>query len=647
MGLGRYSNGRFRLLLSVRHTADAIRLDEWRLSFQHASQMLFDATDGQHRFSHILVANNSRGGAEADCWLLEDPGPSASSHKFGRAGEHCTLMADERFRPFIILHEFSHYAYDVFDEYTNAPGDADAECIGGSTSNACIMESSAMDGDRFGNNGEGGPLVQGRVREYCVASNHDPDGDTRQHVRRGHSCWESMVVRFPDLVAPTDIPSSSSPGTVPNINWIVLEDEQRVLLVVDRSASMAGGKLQEAQIGAHWWVDDTAFGDRLGLVSYATSASVDQHLGTVAVEADRQPYHDAIDTWSAAGNTSIGGGLRTALDEILGSGRRAAAQILVLLTDGLQNRGEHPDSVLPDLVAAGVRVYAIGVGPTINEELLGRVASETGGRFIRIDPSLSQANQEFAIRTELQNVSGEVSDNGGVVTSSEQSLEPKESKTYSVFVEKGCKEATILISRRNFKDVLTIKLVDPAGRVIDAATNASDVRVIQGRQPYTAIKINAPASGSWRITLKAGKDNKKAARHHLFVFVQNPLLACTFFPNKRIFKPNELVRLELRAFAPQPATGLKVTAATHPRGHAVDFKDDGEGYDEIAGDGVYTASFKAPKKPGVYGVTAVVVARKGVTTVSVEEERSTAADRPSLGVGEFKRVLKTSFVVTK
>lgn len=645
MGLGRYSNGLFRLILSLRHDADAARLDEWRLSFQHASQMLFDATDGQHRFSEILVANNSRGGAEADCWLLEDPGQSGSSHRFGTVGEHCTLMADERFKPFIVLHEFSHYAYDVFDEYAGPSGNA--ECIGGSVSNACIMESSFMDGDRFGNNGGGGALVPGRVREYCVASNHDPDGDTRQHARRGHSCWESMVVRFPDLVAPTGTPSSSSPGTVPNLKWTVLEDEQRVMLVIDRSASMAGGKLQEAQIGSHFWVDDTALGDRLGLVSYATSASVDRHLDFVAAEADRQPYHDVIDAWNAAGNTSIGGGLRTALDEILGSGLRAAAQIVVLLSDGLHNRGEHPDSVLPDLVASGVRVYAIGVGLTINEELLGRVASETGGRFIRIDPSLSQAEQEFAVRTELQTLSGEARDNGGVVTSSEQSLEPGKSRAYSLFVEKGCRETTILVSRRNFKDLLTIKIVDPSGRVIDATSDSGDVRVIEGNQPYTAIKVKAPVSGLWKITVKAAKNNKRAARNHFFVFAENPLIACSFFPNKPIFKPNEVVRLELRAFAPRPVTGLRVQAATHPGGHAVSFKDDGKGADEIAGDGVYTASFKAPEKPGVYRVTAVVGAKKGTTAVAVEEERYTRADRPGLGIGEFKRVLKTSFVVTK
>lgn len=652
MGLGRYANGLFRLVLSVRHNADAARLEEWRRSFQHASQMLFDATDGQHRFSEVLVANNSRGGAEGDCWLMEDEGASSSSHRFGRAGFFCQLWADERFKPFIVLHEFSHYAYDVFDEY-EAVGGADAECIGGSTSNACIMESSWRDGDRFGNNADGGPLVRGRVREYCHAGNHDPDGDTRQHTRRGHSCWESMVARPFDLVMPAGAPSSTSPGIVPNLNWVVLADEQRVMFVVDRSASMRGRKLEEAQVGAHWWVDDTALGDRLGLASYATSASVDHHLTTVAAEADRQSYHDAIDTWSASGNTSLGGGLRSALDEILGTGPRAAAQIAVLLSDGLHNRGEHPDDVLPDLIDSGVRVYTLGVGSTIDEELLGRIASETGGGLTRIDPSLSQADQEFAIRTELQRISTEARDNGGVVTSSEHSLERGSSRKYKAHVEKGCKHVTFLVSRRVFKDELEITLVDPSGRVINAATNAGDVRVIQGDQPYTAFKITSPTAGIWQVNVAAARANARPAGYHFFVFAENPLLACVFSPDKPIYKPNEVVRLELSAFAPLPVTGLTVKATTDHNGQALRFNDAGKTFDEVAGDGVYTASLNAPLKPGVYGVTAVVVGSKDITMATVEAERTDAAERRrfrrthSIQTGEFTRVLKTSFVVTK
>ena len=49
MGIGRYDSGVFTLVVSLRHDADIARIDEWRASFQRASQLLFDATVGQHR----------------------------------------------------------------------------------------------------------------------------------------------------------------------------------------------------------------------------------------------------------------------------------------------------------------------------------------------------------------------------------------------------------------------------------------------------------------------------------------------------------------------------------------------------------------------------------------------------------------------
>ena len=47
MGLGRYENGKFHLIASLRHSADAIRIAEWTASFRHASRLLYEATDGR------------------------------------------------------------------------------------------------------------------------------------------------------------------------------------------------------------------------------------------------------------------------------------------------------------------------------------------------------------------------------------------------------------------------------------------------------------------------------------------------------------------------------------------------------------------------------------------------------------------------
>lgn len=648
MGIARYENGVFRLVVSLRHDADAARIDEWRLAFQRASQMLFDATLGQHRFGQILVANDSMGAAEADCWLMEAAGRSVSSHGFAQPGEHCTLMADERFKPFIILHEFSHYAYDVFDEYAGDGGAA--ECIGGTTENACILESSWTDGDRFGAGGDGGPLVEGRVKHYCVASNHDPDGDTRQDQRRNQSCWESMVGRFPDLVMPSSPPSTSSAGNVPNIGWVILAPERRYMLVVDRSGSMTGAKLREAQAGCHWWIDNAALGDLLGSVSFSSSASVDRSLQPLAADADRQPHRDAVDAWVAGGNTAIGGALRTALDEIVGLGPRAATQVALLLTDGLQTGGEAVENVVPDLIEAGVRLYAVAVGDTIDEPLLNSAATQTGGRFVRIDPALSEADQAFAVRTALEELSIESRDNGGIVTSSPERAEPGGAVQRTATIDRGCKRATFLVSRRAPKDLLSLRLVDPSGRAYSLATAAANVRVIAGDEPYAAIQIGNPRAGTWRIVIRASRTNARAARFHLLVGCETPDIGTAFFPSAATYAAGDAVRLFLRVFSPAPITGIGITATLRGprlRAQAVTFHDDGSASDAVADDGVYTATFKAPRVPGTYMVRALVTGAEGVARFAETDDPGDRTTARRNRVASFTRTLETTFVVLK
>lgn len=101
MGLGRYQAGKFDIVLSVRHNADAACILEWQQSFRRASEILYDATDGQMQFGRVYLANNSRGGAEADCFLMEADGGSFTTPPIpglGNADLHAVLMGDERRR---------------------------------------------------------------------------------------------------------------------------------------------------------------------------------------------------------------------------------------------------------------------------------------------------------------------------------------------------------------------------------------------------------------------------------------------------------------------------------------------------------------------------------------------------------------------
>jgi hypothetical protein len=595
MGIGRLVGDHFDLIVSIRHNADQARVDEWEASFAQASRLLWDATDGQHRFGTIWVCNNSTGGRNADAWLLDPAGTSNSTGaRLGVETTHMTLYGDERFKPFVIVHEFGHYGYDLGDEYTGSGGAA--ECIGGTTSDACIMESSWADGDRFGNGATGGALVTGRVSEFCVAGNHDPDGDTRQDERHGVSCWETMAARFPGLTAPGGTPTAPAPGGAGAITWVVLAPEQRYVLVIDRSGSMLGNKMDQALIGSNWWADNAHLNDRLGVVSFATTARTDIGLTTITDDADRTTVQNAIGGIAAGGQTAIGDGLRQALDEILNAGARAATQVVVMLTDGLHNAGEDPNAVLPDLTANGVRVYTIGVGPSIDGALLQSIASGTGGTYYRINPVLSAADQEFRIRAVLTEISGEATDNGGVVTTRPEKVAEEKVITRSVDIEDGSESATFAITWDGSPGAVELALLSPSGETYTLASSPGNARPIDTGFPYTGFQVERPEPGTWTVEIRAPRPGAAGDRGQLYVFSQNPRIDGALFTPRPRYQPGDVIPVYLQVYFDQPIGGLQIAAqAVLPDGTVapVRFDDDGDPLtgDEIPKDGLYSALF--------------------------------------------------------
>ncbi len=142
--------------------------------------------------------------------------------------------------------------------------------------------------------------------------------------------------------------------------------------------------------------------DRIGLVSFAGEA-----LTQVPLTADHQLVEAAIDQLQPGqldDGTAIGTAIATASNRL-----RAASgnsKVLVLLTDGVNNRGQvDPRTAARAAAAFGIRVYAIGVGTEgmapvpvgrglfglryetqrveIDDALLTEVARATGGRYFR------------------------------------------------------------------------------------------------------------------------------------------------------------------------------------------------------------------------------------------------------------------------
>lgn len=150
-----------------------------------------------------------------------------------------------------------------------------------------------------------------------------------------------------------------------------------VVPVIDTSASMTfNGYAAITKRDGAAFVSYARAGDGLGVVNYDTTgrvtqafAVVDQNLSQAITAAA------AIQGLSFNGNsTAIGSGLQTA-EGMLNS--QANPRGIVLLSDGFNNAGPNPLTVLPN----GYPVYSCAMGPNADINLMQQIASQTNGSY--------------------------------------------------------------------------------------------------------------------------------------------------------------------------------------------------------------------------------------------------------------------------
>lgn len=166
-----------------------------------------------------------------------------------------------------------------------------------------------------------------------------------------------------------------------------------IMLALDVSGSMCStdvrpNRIEAAEQSAGAFIKSQAGGPRIGLVVFSTDAAV-----LVPPTTDTQQLLAALGGISVGGATAIGEGILTSLDAIaqvdpsvaptgatvrrnLGAGY--ADDVVVVLTDGSNNRGIAPSAAAKEAAARGVRVFTIGYG-TDNPATLACDAGQFGG----------------------------------------------------------------------------------------------------------------------------------------------------------------------------------------------------------------------------------------------------------------------------
>jgi len=171
-----------------------------------------------------------------------------------------------------------------------------------------------------------------------------------------------------------------------------------VVLVVDRSGSMAGRlmiELQAALVLFTQTLASTPADEHVGMASYEETATVDALLTPNLSEIDA-----ATRRLRAAGFTSISRGM-VAGQQIFQSGRSArfVERTMIVMTDGLHNRGPEPRTVARSLASQDVVIHTITFGSAADIPRMREVATIGNGRHFHAvnGAQLAQIYREIAL----------------------------------------------------------------------------------------------------------------------------------------------------------------------------------------------------------------------------------------------------------
>ena len=176
-----------------------------------------------------------------------------------------------------------------------------------------------------------------------------------------------------------------------------------IVLLLDRSGSMAGSPLEHMKAGAKKFIDiidestdgiqdgQIGSGSRIGIVSFADTATDNTQLITSVAE-----LKTAVDSLQAGGSTNHADAFSKAGQ--LFDPSSANHQVIVLFTDGKTTAGPPPALVAASLRASGIVIYCIGLtgADGIDVNTLNDWATDPDASHVAITPDDAELEDLFA-----------------------------------------------------------------------------------------------------------------------------------------------------------------------------------------------------------------------------------------------------------
>jgi VWFA-related protein len=159
-------------------------------------------------------------------------------------------------------------------------------------------------------------------------------------------------------------------GTVfKNMEWLAIS------LVLDRSGSMAGEFLSQAKTAASDFVANLGLGDRVALVTFDSVINLAQDF-----VQEKASVRELIASLTAGSNTALYDAVLFALEAV--KKQASPRKAVITLTDG---KDTHSQATIDDCLRvakeAGIPIFVIGLGQSLNEDILRAIAESSGGGY--------------------------------------------------------------------------------------------------------------------------------------------------------------------------------------------------------------------------------------------------------------------------
>lgn len=165
-----------------------------------------------------------------------------------------------------------------------------------------------------------------------------------------------------------------------------------VAIVLDRSGSMGGFKIEQAKEAAIMAIGRLDERDILSVIAYDSQVEV---VVPATRLTDRHPIDRAIRRIRAGGNTALFAGVGKGAAELRKFIDRNRVNRVILLSDGLANVGPQTPSALGELgrslAKEGISVTTIGLGLGYNEDLMTQLAGMSDGNHAFVEDAFDLA----------------------------------------------------------------------------------------------------------------------------------------------------------------------------------------------------------------------------------------------------------------